>query len=119
MSDAESCICCGGRAEWLCDFAIGWPIAGHFEDGTPYTGRDEGGTFPLPFTCDAPLCDACRRRVGWIRNKQFSSTVDYCPIHAGMRPCIEPMEPSEAMRKRRDVWAQYRRDTFAVVGGAR
>ena len=111
---SDECIRCGGRAEWLCDFPIGWPIAGHFEDGSPYTGRSEDGTFPLPFTCDAPLCNACRRDGGTIHSTKFCITIDYCPIHAAMESRILPCEPKEADRRRRDVWAQYRRDRLEL-----
>lgn len=116
---SNECISCGGRSEWLCDFHLGWPIAGHAKDGTPLTGTLPDGSPPLPFTCDAPLCNACRRyqymfhasgRGGW------SESVDYCPIHSTMKsPGIDPITAPDADRRRRDVWAQYRRARLSLA----
>lgn len=112
MSDSE-CVVCGGHAEWLCDFQLGWPIAGYFKDGKPYTGTMPDGSFSLPYTCDAPLCNACKRyqhmfHVSGARG--WTESVDFCPIHAAAdKPRVEPIPAPEADRRRRDIWAQYRR----------
>jgi hypothetical protein len=43
-------------------------------------------------TCDAPMCNGCATMTGTQATdmgnglKKLNDTVDYCPIHKGMRP---------------------------------
>lgn len=121
------CISCGQPSTRLCDFCIGWPIAGFKRVGAPsenrfmaLVGQGEGGEMPLPFTCDAPICNACTRQIGLIHfsgKDAGAESIDRCPQHADNveRERIVPMMKDEADAIRRDVWAAYRRKALAQV----
>lgn len=127
---ADPCINCGQPSAKLCDFCIGWPIAGYVRVGRPsenrfraVTGRgdDPEAPFPLPFTCDAPLCESCTKQIGMrfaCGKDGGHDSVDRCPQHAGTPggERIVPMTEAEANAIRRDVWAKYRRQQFSRVG---
>lgn len=124
----DPCIQCGAPSSRLCDFCIGWPIAEYVRVGQPsenrfmaLVGTNGAGEAPLPFTCDAPLCDRCTKEVGRIHMSGKSGMVDpidRCPQHAGdiAGERIVPMTEEEAGVIRRDVWARYRRQKFSKVG---
>lgn len=124
---AGPCIKCGAPSTRLCDFCIGWPIAEYVRVGQPsenrfmaLTGSNAAGETPLPFTCDAPLCDRCTKEVGRIHMSAkvgMVDPIDRCPLHTDIAADrIVPMDQAEADALRRDVWAQYRRQKFSRVG---
>lgn len=115
------CAFCGSApALFLCDFAIGFGIAGwtstnmvqaakvgRLEDfdserGLPYTDFDQE-----PFTCDAPLCEKCRTYVGnfFACGKEgFAESHDLCPFHKDKRERLRCINASEAEKARIRAW---------------
>lgn len=71
-----TCIYCGEKSEFFCDFMIGYDIE-----------TTESGLLSLRtrrFTCDAPLCEKHRKQQGVIfaHGKQgFADTIDWCMCH--------------------------------------
>lgn len=87
----KKCIFCGGKADTLCDTALGWERKrGQMEKEAPgLLGCAAWGVpmrYRLLHTCDAPLCRACAVLKGGmfvrLRNRPgFYDSIDYCPGH--------------------------------------
>lgn len=111
------CICCGKEATLLCDYPLGYQIAGTIPRA--YIDMDSA-----MFTCDAPLCQACAKHVG---NRFFDGvpevtgveSIDYCPEHSAHGATVDvlPITKLDAEVLRREVFAQLRRASMRTRGG--
>lgn len=114
---SEQCAFCKQPAEYYCDFVLGMECGGwsrcdgelavkvnRFDEFVPGKGLPyikQGGGF---FTCDAPLCEACRKQVGHLSLTgdgvcQMES-IDHCPLHADVKEKSRPMTAEDAERLR-------------------
>ncbi|MEB2478187.1 hypothetical protein QMM96_22415 [Citrobacter freundii] len=80
MGKNNTCLFCGAPATLLCDGHLGYPDATAKEQHRAFKGLD----LFRPYTCDAPMCEACAQRsASYIvcrRGKGcIPDTVDYCP----------------------------------------
>lgn len=127
IANVGGCAFCGRLATRLCDYVLGFSIAGWSECTLPTAfkvGRlDEyvaGKGLPCTdlnsecYTCDAPICESCRVEVGMWTCSGVPEAIDHCPAHATARMppgvCITA-EGAESARRR--VW----KHPFSVVGG--
>ena len=107
----EPCMWCGAPSTRLCDAVIGY-------EATSCARTRAGGVEALltglggdVWTCDAPICDAHARQVGFVTGKTPDS-IDYCPHHAALdRPEMAElvMFHDEAVKTRSDLYAAIRR----------
>ena len=87
------CAYCGGEAELLCDYRLGWErLRTKMRQEAPNLAVLPGHSVPLRYrqvhTCDTPLCHACAKHSGPIflclrGGHGFSDSIDYCPDHEG------------------------------------
>lgn len=87
------CAYCGGQAELLCDYRLGWErLRTKMRQEAPNLAVLPGHSVPLRYrqvhTCDTPLCHACAKHSGPIflclrGGHGFSDSIDYCPDHDG------------------------------------
>lgn len=87
------CAYCGGQAELLCDYRLGWErLRTKMRQEAPNLAVLPGYSVPLRYrqvhTCDTPLCHACAKHSGPIficlsGAAGFSDSIDYCPDHEG------------------------------------
>ena len=101
IAEIGGCVFCGRAASRLCDFVLGheidethkkWPVC-----------KSDGEMF----TCDAPLCEQCRKVVGMTTITGVPTAIDYCPHHSAnhfKEYCGRPMTLHEAERLRIAVW---------------
>ena len=85
------CAYCGGEAELLCDYRLGWErLRTKMRQEAPNLAVLPGHSVPLRYrqvhTCDTPLCHACAKHSGPIficlrGGHGFSDSIDYCPDH--------------------------------------
>ena len=117
---AKKCIFCGGKADTLCDTALGWERKrGKMEKEAPnLLSCDTWGVpkrYRLLHTCDAPLCQACAVPQGAVHIRlryagSFSDSIDYCPGHGfGDRRTEITGLQAEAMRARWRAQARQER----------
>lgn len=107
----EPCMWCGAPSTRLCDAVIGY-------EATSCTRTRAGGVEALltglggdVWTCDAPICDAHAKQVGWVCGQTHDS-IDRCPHHAALDdPDMAElvMFPDEAVKTRSDLYAAIRR----------
>lgn len=118
------CVCCGRPAPWLCDYAIGFK-GEHCAEGKPAMPGTLGPSgvrlYIDPdleaYTCDAPLCDGCTRKVGPLfdfpKRGEFTWD-DHCPAHAH-KDILDsdwgPMTEYDANAKRQQIHGRLRRVT--------
>ena len=101
IAELGGCAFCGRAAIRLCDFLFGCEID---EAYTKWPVFKSGGEM---FTCDAPLCEQCRKMVGWTTITGVPEPYDYCPYHADVirtNYCGRPMTKHEAERLRIEAW---------------
>jgi hypothetical protein len=93
------CAFCDRAATRLCDFLFGGEIdKGH----TKWPAYKIDGDV---FTCDAPLCEHCRVRVGMTTITGVPDAIDYCPYHERLKDYpTHPMTAHEAERLRIVAW---------------
>lgn len=127
MKKYPDCIVCGAPSTRLCDYRIGWKKKIYRHPLAPQFG--ERATLKYPdrevidgvncFTCDAPLCDKCRREsipVFWsgedLTPEEKVSSEDYCPVHAErghpLRGDAELLDEEGAGNKRERIFAALR-----------
>lgn len=92
MAKKTICAYCGGTAELLCDYRIGWErLRTKMEKEAPNLLVLPGHDVPIRYrhvhTCDTPLCHACVHNSGTIfvclrGSGGFHDSIDYCPNHA-------------------------------------
>lgn len=118
---SEICIGCGAPAALYCDFNIGAPIGSFERVGAISDDRWRAciNANELPYTCDAPMCDLCGTNAGvfHVSGKQsYSQSIDHCPIHKNAAHEMSlPMTEPEALAKRSDIWAAYRRQKLTII----
>lgn len=85
------CAYCGGEAELLCDYRLGWErLRTKMRQEVPHLAAMPSHNVPLRYrhvhTCDTPLCHACAKRDGtiWIcvSGRGFHDSIDHCPDHS-------------------------------------
>lgn len=121
---AQKCIFCGGKADTLCDTALGWERKrGQMEKEVPGLLGCAAWGIPIRYrlvhTCDAPLCQACAVRQGMMHVRlrysgSFSDSIDYCPGHGfGDRRTEITGLQAEAMRTKWRAAARAQRERNA------
>lgn len=137
MSNQESaatlfdppCICCGVPALWLCDALIGF-IGHYYEELKPelvgqylprrailLIGPEMDG-----HTCDAPLCDACTKKIGPVFDipEPGANFEDRCPVHRDLGAFegrCRPLRAEDIERAREDAHAMASRLSLASLAG--
>lgn len=95
------CVFCGEKAEYLCDFKIGYD-----KNIDPlYKSSDQA------FTCDAPLCDRHRINLNIINIKglhlgEHYDTIDYCCIGHDRYKKPKPMTWDQANKIRLEHYSR-------------
>jgi len=108
---ADPCMWCGEPSTRLCDAVIGYEATGCMRTRAGGVDALLTGLGGDVWTCDAPICDAHARQVGWVSGKTPDS-IDYCLHHAALdRPSMPElvMFQDEAIKARSDLYAAIRR----------
>ena len=126
------CAFCDSPATRLCDFILGFEIAGwtkcggqaalnanRFEEFVPGKGLPYTSSGSQCFTCDAPICSACSRHHGNTffdgdKKHTMVDTIDTCPIHVTLGAKAPVISAETADKIRMQLW--QRRAGFKIMG---